>query len=159
MLRDLPEDDRAEAEELRAVAAAAAARSARIVSLAKLRATGRLFEARALCDELADGAVGGERPRWEAERRAIQDGIQALFRVEVDHDPEPIAKLPILLWKLDLEETVRALTADGATMILAEPHRQWVLVRVIAWETEAVRATPARRGPPRTRCGLTNSLR
>ncbi len=42
---------------------------------------------------------------------------------------------------------MRALTADGATMILAEPHRQWVLVRVIAWETEAVRATVLLRTP------------
>jgi hypothetical protein len=146
-LRDLPEDVRAEIEAVRARAEAVAVREARAALLAAQRAGGRLFDARDGADELAEGAAGAERARWMAVREEIQAEIQAWFRVEVDTAPESLTGLPIILWKLDLEESVRVLTPDGRRMVLAQVHERWVLVRVMAWETDTVETTTLLRTP------------
>lgn len=147
ILRDLPAGERAEAAALRAEAARVVEKERRAAEVGRLRAAGQMFEARALAEELAAGAAGEERARWEAERRAIQAEIQAAFRVEVDDEPRPFDPRSDPSGRTTFGAPMRWLTADGATLVLAEGYDRWVQVSVIDHARMTVRAVVALRTP------------
>lgn len=136
-LRDLPEAERGDAEALRDEAERRALRHRRAAEMAELRGAGRLFEARALAEQLA----------LEDERGAIQAEIQRAFRVEVDDEPQPAAELGRLRRSADRDVVARWLTADGRRAVFARARERWVIVRVLHLETGAVHPTVLLRTP------------
>ena len=90
VMRDLGDEEHAEAEALREEAARLVLHDKRVAEVGRLRRSGALFEARALADELLAEASPEDRPRWAQERQGIQEEIQRAFRVEIDREPSPL---------------------------------------------------------------------
>lgn len=149
LVRDLAAEDHAEAEALRATAAAIVARHERAAEVGRLRRTGHLFEARALAGALAAEASPEERPRWEAERQAIQGEIQRSFCVEIEHEPVPFEDGMIADATQPMMEAPVWLTEDGRTLVLAEARERWVWIQLVDVTRSVVRAQAVLRAPER----------
>ncbi len=138
--RDLGDEEHAEAEALREQAAAIVLKERRVADVGRLRQGKHLFEARELAGELLAEAPPQERPRWEEERRVIQEEIQRAFHVEIDHEPRPLEEGAIpKATQVMMEEPVW-LTEDGLTLVLVEGHERWVWVQLVDVESRLVRA-------------------
>ncbi|MFT3770133.1 MAG: hypothetical protein QM820_32290 [Minicystis sp.] len=146
-LRDLPHGERDGAAALRADAARLVERARRGGEVEALRASGRLFEARALAEELAAEASGDERAHWEAERHTIQAEIQRELRVQVDDTPVPIDDAGSPASRLGLSGGRCWLTDEGRAFVLASEHARWVRVRVIDVTSLRARVTVILRAP------------
>lgn len=147
VLRDLPDGERPAAEALRGEAAHVVAIARRVAEVARLRAAGNLFAARELADELAAESEGEARARWEEERRALQEEIQAAFHVEVDEEPGQLdgglAPFPrLMFW-----HTAPWLTADGLHLVLAEGIGPRVVINVVERAGQVVQAAVLLRAP------------
>jgi hypothetical protein len=149
-LRDVPEADRDAAAALRAEAAAAVARADRIEQLARLRAAGKLFEARRVAEELAADAGDPARARWQAERRSLQAAIQRELRVEVDEERAPLDATSGLNGLLSQRDASRWLAPDGRSLVMAESHGRWVRVHVLDLADQTMRARVLLRLPEPT---------
>ncbi len=138
--RDLGDEESAEAEALRVEAARIVLREKRVADVGRLRRSGHLFEARALAGEILAEDPPEERPRWEQERRALQEEIQRAFRVEIDREPTPLVEgaVPEAM-QVMMEEPVW-LTEDGLTLVLAEGHERWVWLQLVDVGSRTVRA-------------------
>jgi hypothetical protein len=146
-VRALAPGDRAEAAALRAEVERHREVERLGAAALGLRATKRLFEARAAAEEAARAAQGEARARWEAERRAIQDEIQRAFRVEVDETPVPINEGGAPLPRNKDGETPRWLIEDGSAVVLADEQAGWFRVRVANVGGAEARVTVMLRAP------------
>jgi hypothetical protein len=147
LLRDLGDAERAEAEALRAEAARIVAKEKRVADVGRLRLRGQLFEARSLADELRAEAPPEERPRWEEERRAIQEEIQRAFRVEIDREPFPLGEEQSPEATQTMMEAPVWLTEDGRTLVLVEGRQRWVWIQLVDVGSRTVRAEMVLRTP------------
>lgn len=147
VLGDLADEERAEAEALRAEAARILTHDNRVADVGRLRGSGRLFEARGLADELLAEAPVEERPRWEHERRAIQEEIQRVFRVEIDREPLPLGEEASPDATQIAMEAPVWLTEDGRTLVLAEGQQDRVWVQLVDLGSRMVRAEMVLRTP------------
>ena len=147
-VRELPDEERAEAAALDARAKRIVDRRRRSESALRHRASGRLFEARAVAEGLvADADAPIERARWEGERDAIRASIQRSFRVEVDDEPRAAEELGRLRPYAAVERVSWWLTADGHGIVIARAYERWVLVRVLDRATMRVCPTILLRTP------------
>ena len=149
-LRDLPEADRKAVAALRAEAAAAVTRADRIERLGHLRATGKLFEARRIAEDLAADADDPARDHWQAERRSVQAAIQQDLRVEVDEERTPFDDKSGLNGLISQWDATRCLASDGRSLVMADSRGRWVVVHVIDVVDRTVRTRVVLRAPEPT---------
>ncbi len=145
-LRELPKEERAIAAEIEAAATQRVDRRRRKDDVGRRRAEGRLFEARAIAEGLAEGAGEAERAWCLEARDAIQADIQREFRVDVCEDPRPAGDLGRHRHVFHIDSPWW-LTPDGRAVVLAHSHDRWVIVRVLDLETRTVRPTVVLRTP------------
>lgn len=147
-LRELSDEERAEAAAIEAAATRVLERNRREGEAWRLRTTGRLFEARALFEELtAQTDDAEERARWERERDAIRAEIQRNFRVEVNDEPRSTEELGRFRPYSAASDAPWWLTADGRAIVIARAYERWVVVRVLNRETMLVHPTILLRTP------------
>lgn len=147
-LGELPAHEKAEATALAAEAARAIERRRREEDVPRLRAAGRLFEARARAERLAAEADdSAARARWEGERDAIRAEIRGAFRVQVDDVPQPDKELARFRQLAALDRVSSRLTTDGRRVVMADAYERWVVVRVLDRQTMLVRPTILLRTP------------
>jgi hypothetical protein len=133
ILRDLPEQERALAAACAAEAARIVERRRRAEEAERLRAAGRLFEARALAEGQA--------------REAIRAEIRAAFRFEVDDEPRHASEMVRFRLLPKTRTPCWWLTVDGRRIVTAEARDRWVAVRVLHLSTGEVRPTVLFRTP------------
>ena len=147
-LRELPEEDRAEATALRGEATRLSDRHRREEEVGRLRASGRLSEARSLAEGLAESAEDAQaRSRWERKRDDIRAEIQRTFRVSVDSERRSSGELGRFRPQEQIEESPWWLTADGRGIVFARSYNCWVVVRVVEVSTLQVTTTVSFRTP------------
>ena len=147
-LRDLPDEERAEAVAVEAAATRLVERCRREDEARRLRAAGRFFEARALVEALAAGADSAEgRERLEQERDTIRAEIRRSFRVEFDDEPRSAEELGRFRPHAVKGEAPWWLTADGRGIVIVRAHERWVIVRVVDCATMQIHPTILLRTP------------
>ncbi len=147
-LRDLGDEEHAEAEALRAEAARIVVREKRVADVGRLRRNGHLFEARALADELLAEAPpeeraalgGGEagRSRRRSSGPSTSRSIASAVPLGMEEGPDATQTM--------MEAPVW-LTEDGRTLVLAEGKRDRVWVQLVDVASRTVRVHMVLRTP------------
>jgi hypothetical protein len=148
VLRELSDEERAEAAAIEAAAARIVERRRRGEEVERLRAAGRLFEARTAAEGLAASAEQeDERARWVRTRDAVEEDIQRTFRVDTDDAPRSNEELGRFRPLARRDEALCWLTPDGREIVFAQAFERWVIVRVLDRASMEVRPTILLRTP------------
>lgn len=146
VMRDLSEEERREAEGLRARLDRREEEQRRPAQIAEARRRGEALLARRWVDEgLAGASDAEERARWAALRAEVQAEVQAAFRVQV----LPAAATAALhdLDALAMRGACRTLLPGGRAFLLAQSRGAWVFLRLYDVEARAPRTCVALRVP------------
>jgi hypothetical protein len=146
ILGDLPERDRALAEELEARLARERDRRRLLERFEKARRDGEIIVARDHAGLLADRAEGEEKARWTAIQGELEAEISRAFRLRVDTTPVPFTSLRELDLSVD-NGVQRALLPGGRELLLVDTHGVWVFLRVIDLASRTIRARVLLRTP------------